>query len=253
MIPPAVSPSAARPRRSHTMPSPPPDDREPLAAVRLYAGLEPKALAAVRRAGAPLGKDRDGLFFQQGDDAEQLHLLLAGRAKLSQITAEGRQRVVRYAAAGELLGCVELLAGSTHSTTATAVTACEVLCWNRPALHLLMQAYPRIALNALTLVAEELLETRTRYRELATARVERQVARALLREARKHGHRIESGGAVELGQSPQEVAKLAGATPHVVTRILDRWESRGLVEAGARGLVLCEPGRLLAIAEERQD
>lgn len=221
-----------------------------LSGVRLFVGLERPALGAVTAAAERIRKERDGMFFQQGEEALRLYVLRAGQVKLSQVSPEGHQMVVRYAGAGELFGCVPLFGGSEYPATATAVTACEALAWDRPAMDALMQRHPQIALNALVLVGEELEEIRSRYRELATQRVERRIASALLRLLRQAGKRIESGVLIEFPLSRQDLAELTGTTLHTTSRILSGWESRGLIESSRQRIVIREPRRLLVIAED---
>ena len=43
---------------------------------------------------------------------------------------------------------------------------------------------------------------------------------------------------------------MTGTTLHTVSRILSAWEQQGLVESGRQRIVLRDPHRLFALAEE---
>lgn len=57
---------------------------------------------------------RDGFLFQQGDLASALHLLLAGRLRILQVTPEGQQVLLRVVTPGEVCGGIGLLENTTR-------------------------------------------------------------------------------------------------------------------------------------------
>jgi CRP-like cAMP-binding protein len=89
-----------------------------------------------------------------------------------------------------------------------------------------------------------------RYQELATERVERRVARALLRLARQVGQKEEDGVLIGLPLSREDLAEMTGTTLYTVSRILSGWEHQGLVEAGRERVFIRDPHALVAIAED---
>jgi len=202
--------------------------------------------AAARR----VGKDANQDFFRQGQEARRIFVLNRGQVKVTRATPEGHQVVVRYAGTGGLFGCVPLFGGSEYPATGTAMTPCEALAWDRQTTDRLMLRFPRVAINALALLGSELSEIRERYQELATERVERRVARALLRLVRQAGKRVEQGVLIEFPLSRQDLAELTGTTLHTVSRILSAWEDKGLIASGRRRVVIRMPHGLVAIAED---
>lgn len=222
----------------------------PLAGVRFFRGLEAAALAEVASAARRVERKREATFFRQGQEAGRFFVVLAGRVKVSQISPEGHQIVVRYAGPGELFGCVPLFGGDLYPGTATAVANCASLSWDRATTDRLMQRYPRMAINALHLMGEELAQLRGRYQELATQRVEQRVARALLRLVEKAGRRVEGGVLIGFPLSRQDLAELTGTTLHTVSRILSAWSQAGIVLSGRRKIVIRKPHGLVSIAED---
>lgn len=221
-----------------------------LADVGIFRGLSPAALADAAASARGVRKMRGGIFFSQGQEANRFFVVLAGRVKISQVTPEGHQIVVRYAGAGEMFGCVPLYGGKEYPATASAVKECEALSWERSGTDRLMERHPRMAINALELLGEELAQIRSRYVELATERVERRVARALLRLVGQAGKRVEGGVLIEFPLSRQDLAQLTGTTLHTVSRILSGWEAAGIVKSGRQRVVIRKPHGLVSIAED---
>ncbi len=229
-----------------------PDNRPPVPpSAQLFAGLEPGALGAVSAAASVrrLGKGED--LFDQGEEAGACFVVTEGRLKLSQITAEGNQVVVHYVGPGEMLAVAAVFVRSGYPGTATAVQDAVVLEWDRKTIAGLMERHPRIAMNALETVGQRFQALQERYRELATERVERRIARAVLRLARQAGRRLEGGGVlIDFPISRQDIAEMTGATLHTVSRTLSGWESAGLIESGRQKIVIRKPHGLVNIAED---
>jgi CRP-like cAMP-binding protein len=221
-----------------------------LARSRLFEGLRATELDSV----IPLARRRwvegDAFFFHQGDPATTLYVLIEGRIRLTQVTSEGHQVLLRFVGAGQVFGGIAVLGDRTYPVSAQAVDDCLALAWAGETVYGLMERQPRIALNALRLLTERVQELQDRCRELATERVERRVARALLRLARHAGQKVESGVLIDLPLSRQDVAEMTGTTLYTVSRILSRWEQQGLVEAGRERVLIRHPHGLVIIAED---
>ncbi|HRR27368.1 MAG TPA: Crp/Fnr family transcriptional regulator [Acidobacteriota bacterium] len=223
---------------------------EILGTVRLFRDLTREQLADVAAAAGLVKKEPGRTFFMQGAEARYLYVVLKGRVKISRITPEGHQIVVRYAGAGDLFGCVPLYGGSEYPATGEAVTASEALSWNRMTMDRLMRSCSPIALNALELLGQELSDIRSRYQELVTEKVERRVARALLRLINQSSRKVDAGILIDFPLSRQDLAEITGTTLHTVSRILSAWEQRGIVASGRRKIVISRPRALLSIAED---
>jgi CRP-like cAMP-binding protein len=107
-----------------------------------------------------------------------------------------------------------------------------------------------MTLNALHFVAGRLHELQLRHRQLMTERVERRVARALLRLIRDAGRRVETGLEIAFPISRQDIAEMTGTTLYTVSRVLSSWEERGVVHSDRQHIVVTKPHALVVIAED---
>jgi CRP-like cAMP-binding protein len=194
--------------------------------------------------------ERNAYFFHQGDPATDFYVLAEGEAKLTQVTPEGHQMLMRFAGRGECFGGVAALRQAVYTLSAQAVEDCLALAWDGETLTGMIERYPRIALNMLEVVAGHYRRLLDRYQEVATERVERRVARALLRLAGQVGQKEEGGVLIGLPLSREDLAEMTGTTLYTVSRILSRWEHQGLVESGRERVRIHHPHALVAIAED---
>lgn len=218
--------------------------------IRLFDRLDGAALAEIARAARRRRVKAGATLFREGAPADVFYVLEEGRAKLTQLTAEGHQVVLRFADPGEMLGVIAALADSEYPASAEAVGECVALAWDGKTMGRLMDRYPRIALAGLRLVAARLHELQERFRELATERVERRIARALLRLVRQAGKKVADGVLIDLPLTRQDLAEITGTTLFTVSRTLQQWDRLGIVTPGRKRLLVRQPHRLVSIAED---
>jgi CRP-like cAMP-binding protein len=83
-----------------------------------------------------------------------------------------------------------------------------------------------------------------------TERVERRIARALLRLAHHAGRRVETGVEIDFPLSRQDLAQMTGTTLFTVSRTLSAWQGDGLILTRRRRVTIRQPHRLVRIAED---
>ncbi|HEX7010086.1 MAG TPA: Crp/Fnr family transcriptional regulator [Phycisphaeraceae bacterium] len=217
--------------------------------VALFEGLDGHALEQVHQAAQRRRLSAGAVLFRQEDEAHVLYVVLEGRLRVSELTPEGHEVLLRFIEPGQPVGLMAALEGAVYPVTAQAAQSSRVLCWRREAMERLMDRHPRLARNAMRLMVGRIRELQQRVVELATERVEQRVARAILRLVRQAGKRTSEGVLLEMPLSRQDLAALTGTTLYTVSRLLNRWQEQGLVSIGRRRIVLRRPHELVALAD----
>ncbi len=215
----------------------------------MFAGLDAKALAEVTAGASKIALTAGKSFFAQGDPARAFFVLREGRVRIIQVTPEGHLVTLRYIGPGQMFGAVALFAGGPYPASAFAVLACTAARWDLGLAHRLAERHPGILANALAIVGGRLQEIQDRYRELATERVERRIARVVLHLAQPRDG-ADPGREIDFPVSRQDIAEMAVATLHTVSRILSGWEQRGLLESHRMRIRIAQPAAVLAIADD---
>src|SRR6266498_2828510 len=188
-------------------------------------------------------------FFFQGDPAAYAYVLVSGRAKLLQTNPAGQQVNLRTISEWQVFGALGAVReNATYPASAQALEQSTALAIKSDYLHEMMQTRPYLSLDLMKLMTTYIQEMQERYRELATEKVERRIARVLLRLAAQMGTKMEDG--IELSFTRQDLAEMSGTTLYTVSRVLSEWERQGLVEAGRERLLIRNPHGLVSIAEE---
>jgi len=215
----------------------------------LFRQMEPAALTQLMARATSRRVAPGDVVFEQGAEAVAFYLLLHGRLKVSQVTPDGQQVMVRVVHPGDLFGFARALARPDYPGTARAAVESIVVSWPMADWDAVVENNPRLAINAMQTIGQRLDEAHTRLREMSTQEVERRVAHAVLRLADKAG-RIEEGGTrIDFPITRQDIAEMTGTTLHTVSRLLSAWETRGLVEGGRQKLTVIDAEGLAQIAD----
>lgn len=201
-------------------------------------------------AGASVRRVEEGaVVFEQGMPADAVFILLHGRVKAVQVTADGHQIVVRHIGPGELFGIAPALRSPVYPASAIAVQETLALAWPTADWSTAFARLPTLAMAVVATVGERLRDANERLLELSTEEVERRIAHALLRLVAQAGRKTEEGILIDFPITRQDLADMTGSTLHTVSRTLSAWEAKGLVRNARRRVVVVEPHRLRVIAD----
>ena len=189
-------------------------------------------------------------FFFQGDPAGYLYVLISGRAKLTQMNGAGQQVNLRTINEWQMFGALGAVReNALYPASAQAMEQSTALAIRSDYFHELLRTRPYLSFDLMKLMTGYIQEMQERYRELATEKVERRLARTLLRLTAHMGVKNADGG-IELTFTRQDLAEMSGTTLFTASRVLSEWEKRGLVESGRERVVIRNPHELVQIAEQ---
>lgn len=221
-----------------------------LGTIELFKGLAQADLEGIMAASKEQAAEAGSFFFFQDDPVERIYVLKSGRVKLAQLADDGQQVIMRVITPGMLFAAISVVPGAVYPVSAEAAESSIAQYWTQKTMLKLIAEYPAMALNAMRLLAGHVREFQDRYRELATERVERRLARAILRLASQTGRKTPEGVLLDLPLTRQDLAEMSGTTLYTVSRILSQWESKGLILSGRERVVIRFPHGLVKIAED---
>lgn len=221
-----------------------------LSSAPLFEGLPQADVEAILAAARRRVYDADEFVVYQGDAANAVYMVARGQVRLGQLESDGQEVLIRFLGPGDIFGAVAAFKEATVPVSAQTVEPAEVLAWDRAVIRPLVERYPRLSLNLMTILAGRIQEMRERIGDLQTQRVERRIARALLRLAQQVGQRTETGVLINLPLSRQDLAEMTGTTLYTVSRVLSQWEADGIVKSGRERVEILRPHSLVTIAED---
>jgi CRP-like cAMP-binding protein len=224
-------------------------DYAAVAQTLLFKGIPESDLKDICAEAQLRKMSKGAFFFVQGDLAERQYMLLTGRVKLTQVSPDGQQTLLRAIGPYNLFGAVVLAQAEEYPVSAEANDESTALGWAKPVLMRFVARYPAFALNAIQLMAAHTREFQERFRQMATERVEHRLAHTLLRLASQSGVKIAEGVLIDLPLTRQDLGEMTGTTLYTVSRLLTQWEHQGLIIADRERIVIRYPHGLVTIAE----
>ena len=222
-----------------------------LAQSPLFAPLSNEERGEVARRLVRRRHEKDEYLFFEGAPAEWLVLVAQGRVKVIKHSESGRETILATFGPGQIVGEVGVLIGDAYPATAQALEPAVTLRLRRAEYVDLVRAHPDLAWALIAELGRRLQRAHETTRSLAVERVERRVARVLLRMASASGERLEGGAVlITVALSRQDIADMAGTVLETAIRTTSKFRKQGLMESREGRIILLKPHQLVAIAEE---
>lgn len=187
---------------------------------------------------------RGTTLFSEGDRADAVHLLLAGRVKVVAVSADGRESLLAIRGPGDLVGELSVIDGAPRSAAAVALDDVEVLVVGRGEFLVCATGRAGIALALLQMLSRRLRDADRKRVEFAEKDTLGRIASRLLELADRFGEPAEHGLRIGIALSQEELAGWTGSSREAVAKALRTMRERGWVETGRRAIVLVDPEAL---------
>lgn len=187
--------------------------------AEFFRCLRPEHLARIRPALRERRYPAHKVLFFEGQVAESLWVLRAGRVRLYRSSREGRITTLETLGPGQVFGALSAI--EQEASPVSAETLCEIRACRLPRrvfLGLLAED-PRLGIEVLHIVSERLRRAQGRMLSLAQEAAPARLARALL-EAAPDGEALVTRRAL---------AEVAGTTVETAIRVLRRFEREGVI------------------------
>ncbi|CAA9404877.1 MAG: cAMP-binding proteins - catabolite gene activator and regulatory subunit of cAMP-dependent protein kinases [uncultured Propionibacteriaceae bacterium] len=219
-------------------------DPEVLKKAPLFAGLEDEAASALSAAMGTLKLNRGQVLFHEGDAEDRLYVVVSGKIKLGRSGSAGRENLLAVLGPGQMFGELSVFDPGPRSTTATAVTACELRTLEHEELTGWLTGRPEVVLGLLGQLAARLRRANDVVADLVFSDVPGRVAKALLDLAKRFGDTRDDGVHVHHDLTQEELAQLVGASRETVNKALADFATRGWIRLEPRSVTLIDVERV---------
>jgi len=167
-----------------------------------------------------------------------ISLVVAGTVRLSQIADDGYELLLEIVGVDEVFGESAFLNTAQISETATAHENATLMVWPVPVIEDLMMKTPRLAASLLQVSAQRGADFAHRIESLAFDKIDRRLARALIRFSERLGAPTADGSIRILPISQELLGRHIGTSREVVSAHMNRFRRRGYLDYSRAGIVL---------------
>jgi CRP/FNR family transcriptional regulator, cyclic AMP receptor protein len=189
-----------------------------------------------RRTAFPAGT----VLMHEGLHGEGVFLLRKGAVKATSVTRSGREVVLAFRGAGELIGDLAMIDDRPHSSTVVAVEPVEALLISSRDFRAFLEQRPAAGIALIRMVVDRFRDTDRKLVEFSASDSLGRVASRLLELATSHGEQSDSGVSIALHLSQEELAGWAGCSVKAVVNALQTLRRMGLIETGRRRLTILD-------------
>ncbi len=181
---------------------------------------------------------RGTTLLNEGDRSERMVIIVAGRAKVSYFTDEGREVLLAVRGPGDLLGELSALDGEPFSATVTALEDVEALVMTAEQFRTVLKEEPDVALSLFKTLSRRLRDADRKRVEFAAYDSVGRVASRLVEMAETFGEDTYEGLRISLSLSQEELAGWTGSSREAVAKALQSLRNKDLIETHRRGVTV---------------
>jgi CRP/FNR family transcriptional regulator/CRP/FNR family cyclic AMP-dependent transcriptional regulator len=179
------------------------------------------------------------VFFQD-DPSDSFYVLLKGSAKVFQTSEDGQDRILNTLRPGESVGELAMIEGLPRQLSVQALEDTEMLVVERRDFMEYARQHPDVLWKLLQALSERVRQLMDSVLDMSFRDVPYRVLHVFQQLTQRHGVAEGDGWRVRLGLSTRELASMVGAGEESVARLLDRFQSEGLLRREGQDWIVPE-------------
>lgn len=210
---------------------------------RLWRGASEDVLANLARSTKVAEVRRGDQLVAEGDAAQHVGLVVAGRVLVLYMGADGKRITFEDLGVADPFGAVAALAGGRYPSHIEAATPGTIAWIDRETLFDAMAQEPEIARNLIADLASRVVNFTSVVQSMALD-VPSRLARYLFQHSLAVGRTTTDGLRVDLGMSKADLAQALGTVPETLSRALGRLKDEGVLDVQGRTVIIRDVGAL---------
>src|SRR5438128_1551243 len=217
---------------------PPLDNTHLLRQVTIFQALPQDTIADLAKRVWHKQADAGSVIVSQEEAGDALFVIAKGKVKVVLYGETGREIILSMLGAGDFFGEMALLDRQPRSANVVAVEKADLLALDREAFQTHLTAHPSTALAILAEMSRRLRHADEVIGNLALLDVYARVARTIRELAQKQGEPVDGGLLIRERPTQQEIAGLIGTSRETVSRALNDFTRRGLLEMQGKQILV---------------
>jgi len=172
-------------------------------------------------------KKGDALF-SEGQKLDGVYCVRNGVSKLSKLSSNGKEQIVKLINRGEIMGQRSVIAEDYTNLSATAINDMEVCFIPKEIITTTLNTNPYFSLEVLRHMAHDLKEADDVIVNMSQKTVKQRLAEALLYLRQNYGE--DESGFLLLTLSRDDYANIVGAATESLIRMLSDFKKKGLIK-----------------------
>lgn len=174
------------------------------------------------------------VLFEEGEKLNGVYCVRSGISKLSKLSANGKDQIVKLASKGEVMGQRSVIAEETTNLSAVAVEDMDVCFIPKESITSVLHKNPNFTLEVLRHMAHDLKEADDVIVNMSQKNVKQRLAEAFLYLKNNFGEDEE--GFLSLSLSREDIANVVGTATESAIRIISEFKKKGYLKSSGKKL-----------------
>jgi len=171
-------------------------------------------------------------LFEEGDKLDGVYCVRAGVSKLSKLSANGKDQIVKLASKGEVMGQRAVIAEESTNVSAVAVSDMKVCFIPKNSIVHTLHSNPDFSVEVLRHMAHDLKEADDVIVNMSQKTVKQRIAEAFLYLRNNYGE--DANGFLVLTLSREDIANVVGTATESAIRIISEFKKRGMIKTSGK-------------------
>lgn len=186
-------------------------------------------------------------LFEEGDKLNGVYCVRSGVSKLSKLSANGKDQIVKLATKGEVLGQRSVIAEESTNLSAIAVSDMEVCFVPKESITHTLQRNPNFTLEVLRHMAHDLKEADDVIVNISQKTVKQRIAEAFLYLRNNFGE--DKDGFLTLTLSREDISNVVGTATESAIRIISEFKKKGLIHTSGKKIGIKNERKLIEMVD----
>ena len=181
-------------------------------------------------------------IIEEGSTPKGIYYLDKGTAKMFKLGFNGKEQILRFTKAGDIIGYRSILSKQPYGASATAMEDVEVCFIPEKFFIKVLEFHPKLAFDVLRRISEDLGESAQTITFLAQKTVRERLAEVLVLLEKKLG--TDKEGFINISLTREEMANLIGTATESAIRLISEFKNDELIEVDGRRIKILDHKKL---------
>lgn len=170
--------------------------------------------------GTPRKVEKNAMIFRAGTPSEYVYVILQGRAKIYELSPQGKEVIMWFCFSGELFGLAEVWRGTHRDVYAQACSGVELVRFDRLRFRQHLLDHPVMAMQVIDILSGRLRVLGDMLLNLTSTDVTVRLVKLLARLFQRYGRNRHGRVYIDIPLTHQEMADMIGCCRQTVTSTL---------------------------------
>ncbi|WP_050614142.1 Crp/Fnr family transcriptional regulator [Bacillus testis] len=206
-----------------------------MSSVPIFQGLNNDEMAELSKIIIHRTYKKGEPVFLAGDLNNHLFVVRKGKVKITRVTEEGHEQVIRIIQEGDFFGDLSLFRNNSLTSNAEAIELTEICLVKGEEFKKTLEKSPSLMLNMLDQLSERLEKAEFQLSQFNHRDVAQRVAAFIL----QHGENSENL-IFEFPTNKTDIASMLGTTRETLSRKLSFFQRKGYIKISGRQIQICD-------------